>query len=128
MPRTTGNRAGFTLIEVVIALGILATVVLMLAPSAQRFMSTTAKSQRRMQASAAAEAQIALVRMFPDYTGLVTRFDATENNTPRPGWTRRTRVVRTGAGTRADITRITVTVSGQDLDPPITRSVSIAAP
>ena len=59
-----------------------------------------------------ADAQITLVRMYPNYDSLRIKFDSSKSNVPFTGYTRVTSVVRTGAGTTADITRVVVTVSG----------------
>jgi type II secretion system protein I len=119
---------GFTLIEVLIALTILSAIILMMAAPASKFLSTTARSQRRIAASVVADAQIALVRMYPNYDSLRVKFDSTRSNIPYPGYTRQTQVVRTGAGTNADITRVVVTVNGPGLATPIKRNATIAAP
>ena len=122
------RRDGFTLIEVRIALTILSAIILMMAAPASKFLSTTARSQRRIAASVVADAQIALVRMYPNYDSLRVKFDSTRSNIPYPGYTRQTQVVRTGAGTNADITRVVVTVNGPGLATPIKRNATIAAP
>ena len=128
MRRTTANREGFTLIEVMISIFILGSIVLAMAASASRYLSLATKSRQRVQANAAAEAQIALVRVSPVYDSLTVRFDSTTSNIPAPGYTRTTSVVRTGAGTTSDITRVTVTVTGPLLATPVKRSITIAAP
>jgi prepilin-type N-terminal cleavage/methylation domain-containing protein len=122
------SRDGFTLIEVIMAVTILSSITLMMAAPASKFMSTTAKSQRRIAASTAADAQIALVRMYPNYDSLRVKFDSSRSNTPFPGYTRQTQVIRTGAGTTSDITRIVVTITGSGLATPIKRTATIAAP
>jgi prepilin-type N-terminal cleavage/methylation domain-containing protein len=122
------TRDGFTLVEVMIAIFILGSIVLTMAASASKYLSVATKNRQRIQASAAAEAQIALVRVSPVYDSLTVKFDSTKSNTPAPGYTRVTSVVRTGAGTTADITRVTVTVTGPLLATPVKRSITIAAP
>jgi len=122
------NREGFTLMEVLMATFILSGITLMMAAPASKFMSTTSKSQRRILASAAADAQVTLVRMYPVYDSLRVKFDSTRNNVPFTGFTRQTQVIRTGTGTTADITRIIVTISGPGLVTPIKRTATIAAP
>lgn len=128
MRHSPSDQRGFSLIEVVIALTILSSVVMMMAVPAGRFMSTVNKSQRQVQAAAAANAQIALVRTYPVYDSLRVKFDSTRNNTPFTGWTRTTTVARTGAGTTSDITRVTVTITGSGLATPIKRFATVAAP
>jgi prepilin-type N-terminal cleavage/methylation domain-containing protein len=128
MRRAKSTRDGFTLVEVMIAIFILGSIVLTMAASASKYLSVATKNRQRIQASAAAEAQIALVRVSPVYDSLTVKFDSTQSNTPAPGYTRVTSVVRTGAGTTADITRVTVTITGPLLATPVKRSITIAAP
>ena len=127
--RATGvKRDGFTLIEVVMAVLILSSVTLMMAAPASKYMSTTAKSQRRIAASAAADAHITLIRMYPTYDSLRVKFDSTKSNVPFPGFTRATTVVRTSSGAAGDVTRVVVVVSGPGLTPSIKRTATMAAP
>ena len=128
MRSTPTARAGFTLVEVVIALGILSGIVLLMAPAAQRYVSVATRSRREIQAAAIADAELAQIRVYPTYDSLRVRFDSTKNDVPFPGWMRTTSVVRTGANTTADITRITVTVTGPGLAQPIKRILTVAAP
>ena len=128
MRRAQPSRDGFTLVEVMIAIIILGTIVLTMATSASRYLSVATKQRQRVQASAAAEGQIALVRVSPTYDSLTVRFDSTKSNTPAPGYTRVTSVVRTGAGTTSDLTKVTVTITGPLLATPVKRSITIAAP
>ena len=128
MRRARANRDGFTLVEVMIAIFILGSIVLTMAASASRYLSVATKQRQRVQASAAAEAQIALVRVSPVYDSLTVRFDSTNSNTPASGYTRVTSVVRSGAGTTSDLTKVTVTITGPLLATPVKRSITIAAP
>ncbi|MEO7986473.1 MAG: prepilin-type N-terminal cleavage/methylation domain-containing protein [Gemmatimonadales bacterium] len=128
MRRARSNRGGFTLVEVMIAIFILGSIVLTMAASASRYLSVATKNRQRVQANAAAEAQIALVRVSPTYDSLTVRFDSTTANMPAQGYTRVTSVVRTGTGTTSDITKVTVTITGPLLATPVKRSISIAAP
>ena len=99
--RARGRKSeGFTLIEVIMAVTILSSVTLMMAAPASRFLSVTARSQRRIAASTVADAQIALVRMYPNYDSLRIKFDSTRSNIPFTGYTRVTSVVRTAAGSQ----------------------------
>ena len=128
MQRPKTNRDGFTLVEVMIAIFILGSIVLTMAASASKYLSVATKQRQRVQAGAAAEAQIAMVRVSPVYDSLTVRFDSTTSNMPAAGYTRTTSVVRIGTGTTADITRVTVTVTGPLLATPVKRSITIAAP
>jgi prepilin-type N-terminal cleavage/methylation domain-containing protein len=128
MRRTVSGQEGFTLIEVMISIFILGSIVLAMAASASKYLSVATKNRMRIQANAAAEAQIALVRVSPNYDSLTVKFDSTKSNTPMTGYTRTTSVVRTGAGTTGDITKVTVTVTGPLLATPVKRSITIAVP
>jgi prepilin-type N-terminal cleavage/methylation domain-containing protein len=126
--RVPSGQDGFTLVEVMISIFILGSIVLAMAASASKYLSVSTKNRMRVQANAAAEAQIALVRVSPNYDSLTIKFDSTKSNTPMTGYTRTTSVVRTGAGTTSDLTKVTVTVTGPLLATPVKRSITIAAP
>ncbi len=122
------SRHGFSLIEVMIALVILSGVLLTLAASTSRYLSIITKNRIRIQSGAVADAQISAVRVAPNYLTLISQFDGTLANVPFPGYSRVTRVVRTGAGTTADRTSVVVTVTGPQLPTPVIRYATIAAP
>jgi prepilin-type N-terminal cleavage/methylation domain-containing protein len=125
-PASSGS--GFTLIEVLIALVMLSVVLLAAAGSTTKYLSLIAKSRIKIQAAAVADAQIANIRVSPAYDSLTIRFDSTRTGIPFPGYSRVTRLVRTGAGTTTDQTRVTVTVGGPQLTTPIVRYATISAP
>jgi type II secretion system protein I len=125
-PRSTD--AGFTLVEVLIALAMLSVVLLAAAASTTKYLGVITRNRIRIQAAAVADAQIAKVRVSPAYDSLTVRFDSSRTNVPFPGYTRSTRVVRTGAGTTTDVTKIRVTISGPELTTPVVRYAAIAAP
>jgi type II secretion system protein I len=124
-PSSTG---GFTLVEVLIALAMLSVVLLAAAASTTKYLGVITRNRIRIQAAALADAQIAQVRVSPAYDSLTVRFDSTRSGVPFPGYTRSTRVLRSGAGTTNDLTKIRVTVSGPELSTPIVRYATIAAP
>jgi type II secretion system protein I len=132
MRRTTTGRAptaGFTLIEVMIAITILGILTLSLLSANGRMVGTVARDRVQAQAAEAADAQIAQVRLWPDYGTLETQFSGTTNNFPATGWTRVTTITRTGGSGQAnDFKRVTVTVTAPGLKTPVSRSVTIAAP
>jgi prepilin-type N-terminal cleavage/methylation domain-containing protein len=128
MPSVRASRQGFTLIEIMVAVFLLAGVILLMAPSASRYLSTAAKNRQKLQAAAVADAQIALIRVSPAYDSLTVRFNGTTSDVPFTGWTRTTTVVRSGAGTTSDITRAMVTVTGPGLATPVKRYATITAP
>jgi type II secretion system protein I len=122
------STAGFTLVEVLIALAMLSVVLLAAAASTTKYLGVITRNRIRIQAAALADAQIAKVRVSPTYDSLTVRFDSSRSNVPFPGYTRSTRVVRTGAGTLTDLTKIRVTVSGPELASPVVRYATLAAP
>lgn len=126
--RRPSSTRGFTLIEVMIALVILSGVVLSIGHGTARYLSSITRSRIRIQAAAVADAHIATMRVHPDYTTLTATFNATVAGLPFPTYSRVTLVVRTGAGTNADRTRIRVTVTGPHLATPVVRYTTIAAP
>ena len=126
--RRRSSTEGFTLVEVMIALAMLSVVLLAAAASTTKYLGVITRNRIRIQAAALADAQIAKVRVSPAYDSLTVRFDSTRSNVPFPGYTRSTRVIRTGAGTTNDLTRIRVTVSGPELSSPVIRYATIAAP
>ena len=122
------STAGFTLVEVLIALAMLGVVLLAAAASTTKYLGVITRNRIRIQAAAVADAQIAKVRVSPAYDSLTVRFDSTRSGVPFPGYTRSTRVVRSGAGTTTDMTKIRVTVSGPQLASPVVRYATLAAP
>ena len=128
MSGPTSSRQGFTLIEVMIALVILSGVLLTLAASTTRYLSIITRNRIRIQSGAVADAQIAAVRVAPNYATLVAQFNGTLGNVPLPGYSRQTQVVRNGAGTTADRTGVIVTVTGPNLPTPVVRYTTVAAP
>jgi prepilin-type N-terminal cleavage/methylation domain-containing protein len=125
-PRVTG--AGFTLVEVVLALVMLSVVLLGSTATSAGLIRAAGTDRRASQAGAAVDARISLLRQWPDYAVLES-FAGTEPDTPLPGWQRRTTVARTGGvGQPNDFKRITVTVEGTGLSAPVVRSITVAAP
>jgi type II secretion system protein I len=122
------STAGFTLVEVLIALCMLSVVLLAAAASTTKYLGVITRNRIRIQAAAVADAQIAKVRVSPAYDSLTVRFDSSRTNVPFVGYTRSTRVLRSGAGTTNDLTKIRVTVSGPELTSPVVRYATIAAP
>ena len=128
MKTRAGSSAGFTLVEVLIALAMLSVVLLAAAASTTKYLGVITRNRMRIQAAAVADAQIAQVRVSPAYDSLTVRFDSTRSGIPFPGYTRSTRVIRTGAGSTTDVTKIRVSVSGPELSTPVVRYATIAAP
>lgn len=126
--RHRAAAAGFTLIEVMMALVMLGIVVLGATAASAGLIRAAGTDRRTGQAGAAVEARITLLRQWPDYAALES-FAGTEPDMPIPGWQRTTTVARTGgAGQPNDFKRITVTVEGNGLPAPVARSITVAAP
>jgi len=126
---TTRPRRGFTLIEVMIALVILAGVVLTMGMGTTKFSASIRNSDVRNRAQSVADMQIGRARAWPTFATLsqlsANRFNPTENGL----MSMTTVAVDTSAG--QSITRVTVQVSSvvsTNLPTPIVRSIIIAAP
>lgn len=122
---------GFTLIEVIVAMVILSVAVLGMASSATRLATTSATAELRALALQAAEDRLSRVRLDPRYGGLDTLYSGIETGFfGVSGMTRTTSVahVQQSAPNALDYKRITVTVTGPMIDPPISRLLVIAAP
>ena len=120
---------GFTLIEVMIAITILAIVILSVMNATGQMIRLVTDDRVRTVASSAADAQVALARQWPDYLSLDSAYAGVETDTPEPGWTRATTITRIGGqGQPDDYKRVTVVVTGPGLPQPVTRSITVAAP
>ncbi|NOT07948.1 MAG: prepilin-type N-terminal cleavage/methylation domain-containing protein [Gemmatimonadales bacterium] len=122
-------EAGFTLIEVIIAVVMLAILTLSLMKNNATMIRAVTDDRARTQAMAAADERLARVRVWPTYATLEATFAGTENNTPFAGWSRVTTIVRTGGVNQVnDYKRITISVTGPGLAAAINRTVTLAAP
>ena len=137
MTRSSGNRAGMTLIEVIISVMILSGVLIGLSNFTRRFQELTGNHTALASASELAAARIEAVKQHRTYSTLVATFDATSETsatsganppmTEYPGYTRTTSVVRTGPTTTADYVTVTVTVTETGTSTTVTKSLVIAA-
>lgn len=122
------DTRGFTLIEVLLAIVILGLLTMSMMSASARMIQGVTDDRTITIAAAAAEARAAMASRWPSYAGL-DAFGGVEPNTPQPGWTRTTQVVRTGGpGQANDFKRITVTVAGPRMTAPVARSITVAAP
>jgi len=123
---------GFTVVEVLVALVILAAGLLATAVSTSRLSTASASAESEAVAIQAVDDRLGLVLSTPSYGALDSLFDATEDNVPREGFTRTTSVSRVqedlAGGRVLDYTRVTVRVEGPGLESPITRSAVRGAP
>jgi len=124
------GRAGFTMVEVIVALVILSTAVLGLAGSATRLTAAAAGAERRAQALYAVEDRIDRIEMDGRYAQLDSLYSGVEAGVPLPGLTRTTSVthVNTTSPTPLDYRVVTVVVSGTGLISAVERSLTVAAP
>lgn len=126
---TARRRRGFTLVEVLVAMGILAGVVLSMALGTSLLSRRVVDASGRSRAQALADQQIARARVWPAY-GTLSQLTGTAYNGSVDGFTVAT-TVAIDSSNRQHITRLTVTVSSGNaslLAAPVKRSISIAAP
>jgi prepilin-type N-terminal cleavage/methylation domain-containing protein len=123
-------RAGFTLVEVIIALSILAGSLLGSAVFVRNFSKATTDTTVRTLANDLVNARVEQVKQWRVYSTLVSTFNATTETWPTTnqytGFTRRTVLLRTNTATADHIT-VTVTVTGRGLSASATTSTIIAA-
>ena len=134
------NRKGFTLVEVVVALVLLACGIMAVQSAVVRLVHQVNMDTRVQTAVQLAEDRLELVRVDPQYVNL----HATYDNSPTgevnvAGVTGLTRVTTTvahvdtitdasGSKHVSDYTRITVLMKGSGLLVPISRTVTVGAP
>jgi prepilin-type N-terminal cleavage/methylation domain-containing protein len=124
------SRAGFTMVEVIVALVILSTAVLGLAGSAARLTTAAAGAERRAQALYAAEDRVGRIEVDGRYALLDSLYAGIENDVPLEGFTRTTTVehVNVTDPSPLDYKVVTVVVTGPGLMSPIERNRLVAAP
>jgi prepilin-type N-terminal cleavage/methylation domain-containing protein len=131
--RGGGSRGGFTLIEMIVALVVLAIVVLGSALTSGRLARTAAEAEVQAMAVQVAESRLSEIRMDTRYTQLDSLYEGTESDLPGlPGFSRETSITHVqesipGGGVR-DFRRVLVKVVGAVLGSPITREIVVAAP
>jgi prepilin-type N-terminal cleavage/methylation domain-containing protein len=122
-------RRGFTLVEVIVALVILAVVLLGMASTMGGFVRSVGSADRQAAALTAVEDRITAITLHPDYGSLDTAFAGTETSVNGlPGATRTTVITQVGGlGQATNHKNITVTVNGTGLTP-VARTITVAAP
>lgn len=121
-------RAGFTLIEVILAMAILLTVIVSLMTMTARTVHVTALSDREQVGIQMATDRTDQIRTDPNYAALDTAYAKTETSVASyPGFTRVTVVTRTTTSGQ-DYKKFTVTVTGTGILTAITRTITVAAP
>lgn len=121
-----------TLVEVILAIVILSGTMLGLGNFARKFQSTNSGSTSKALASDLAARRIADVVAYRPYSSIVSTYHSTTDTYTTgvyAGLTRTTQAVRcSGCPTATtDYITVTVSVSGNDLANPVTKTVIIAA-
>jgi len=125
------NNKGFTMVEVITSLVILAVAVVGLSSTTARLAQVAAQAETRALALQAVEDRISRIRLHPIYQQLDSLFTETDAEVPGlPDFSRTTtlnRVILPGEreGKYIDYTRIMVTVEGPGLEAPISRTIAV---
>ena len=122
------RRSGFTLVEMLLAIVILAIILGSVARYTSQYLHTITTSTTPTAASEVARERIGLVDMDPSYTTLAAAWAGTEIGFPGyPGMTRVTTVSRvTGNAPPSDYTIITVRVTEPTMGAPINVTTVVA--
>ena len=125
------NNKGFTMVEVVTSLVILAVAIVGLSSTTARLARVATDAETRALALQAVEDRMSHIRLHPVYQQLDSVFTESDAEVPGlPEYTRSTtltRIIEPGEreGKYVDYTRITVTVEGPGLEDPISRTVAL---
>lgn len=125
------NNRGFTMVEVITSLVILALAILGLSSTTARLARVAVDIENRALALQAVEDRMSIIRLHPIYQQLDSVYsEANAEISGLPDYTRTTelnRVILPGdsEGKYIDYTRITVTVDGPGLREPISRTVAL---
>jgi prepilin-type N-terminal cleavage/methylation domain-containing protein len=127
-----GGQRGMTLVELIIALVILATVLLAMGQFAFNFTRIERQSEARTIAVNLADQRLSQVRASPNYSGMETNYAGTESSIAGfAGYQRVTTIIHTG-GPRPTYTNdyktVTVKVTSVALASPVTKTVVVASP
>lgn len=128
------NRSGFTLIEILVAVVMLAIVALGVARFSGVFASALSNSSVRVVAAGVAEDRLQLIRADPRYTSLVALYNAgagadTTGFPDYPNMHRKTYAVRDQSGSPArDRTTVTVQVTDPSMPDTVAVTTVIASP
>lgn len=123
------RRAGFTLVEVLIAMVILGIVLLgAQAALTDRLARDVGQQDKRTVAIQLAMNRLQAVQLDPVYNALSTTYGGTESEPDNlPGF-RRVTTVRRMLQDSADFTMVTVRVEHPGLPEPVSRTLTIGAP
>lgn len=125
-------RDGFTIIEITVAVVLLAVVLVGMQATTARLVHVVTTSDQHALAVQIAEDRVELIRTDPNYDVLSDRYAETKTALDDPpGFTRTTLflTVRDSSSTGiAEYKKITVTVDGPGLTEPVQRTVSVGKP
>jgi prepilin-type N-terminal cleavage/methylation domain-containing protein len=126
-----GAERGMTLIEIIIALTILAVVVLGMGQFAFNFSRTERQSEARTIAVFLADQRLSEIRSSPNYSGIDSTYGVAEPTIAGfTGYARTTTITHTG-GPRPqtnDYKTVTVTVTAPTLASAVKKTIIVAAP
>ncbi len=124
------RRSGFTLVEMLLAIVILAVILASVARYTSQYLHTVTASTTRTAAAEVARERIGLVDMDPSYPTLGTVWSGTQTGFPGyPGMSRVTTVSRvTGNAPQRDYTIITIPVTEPTMGAPIDVTTVVASP
>jgi prepilin-type N-terminal cleavage/methylation domain-containing protein len=124
------ERRGFTLIEIMVAMVVLAAVLLGAGQFTARFIHSTAISQVTTVASDVATERMEMITTDPSYTTLGARWAGTTTGFPGyPSMTMTTTLQRiTGNAPRRDYTVLTVQVTEPTLPNPVRLTSIVGQP
>lgn len=124
------RRKGFTLVEMLLSIVILAIVLAGVARYTGQYLHTVTISTTRTAAAEVARERVGLVDMDPSYTTLAATWAGTQIGFPGyPGMRRITTVARvTGNAPRRDYTIVTVRVTEPTMGQPIDVTTVVASP
>jgi prepilin-type N-terminal cleavage/methylation domain-containing protein len=127
--RCSSARRGFSLVEIIVALALLAGVVLAMAMGMTASSHSVSDSGARSRANAMADQQITMARVWTNYPTL-GQLESPAWNVPVDGLTPATTVVADSTG-GVRTTVVTVTITGNatsGLGQPVVRRITLAAP
>jgi prepilin-type N-terminal cleavage/methylation domain-containing protein len=127
MTRQTAARSGMTLIEVMIALGILTGALLGMGTFITKFSHATTDGSIIAAATDLATDRLEQVKAWNRYSTLESTFSATESSIPGyPGYVRTTQITNT-VTPQTNYKTVTVTVTKSNLTKPVKKTTIIAA-
>lgn len=121
-------REGFTIVEIVVALTILMVVMLALITLTGRTMHIAVVADREQAALQLVTDRTDIILTDPRYDVLDSLYAGTETSFPTLIGLSRTTTIAHVLDSIQDYKKITVTVAGNGLNAPISRTITVAAP